>query len=71
MKIRRAHVERRAAGAPGTVYACGPSGILIACGRDSLRVTELQRAGGRRLPAGEFLAGFKLAVGARFGPGDG
>ena len=32
----------------------------------ALALTELQRAGGRRLPAAEFLRGFKLPAGARF-----
>jgi methionyl-tRNA formyltransferase len=77
VKIRHA---RRAgnAGVPGTVCASEPAGILVACGRDGLRVTELQRAGGRRLAAGEFLAGFRaaaggftLAPGSRLGTGNG
>jgi methionyl-tRNA formyltransferase len=71
VKIRRSRVEAGTRGVPGTVCACDNSGILIACGRDGLRVTELQRAGGKRLAAGEFLAGFKLAVGSRLGTGDG
>ena len=29
------------------------------------QITELQRAGGRRLPAGEFLRGYAIAVGDR------
>ena len=78
VKIRRARVEPGVVGAPGTVCACEPSGILVACGRDGLRVTELQRAGGKRLAAGEFLAGFRvaaggfaLAPGSRLGTGNG
>ena len=70
VKIRRARLEPGTAGAPGTVCALGPSGMIVACGRDGLRVLELQRAGGRRLAVGEFLAGFKLASGARFGSAD-
>jgi methionyl-tRNA formyltransferase len=78
VKIRRARVEPGVAGAPGTVCACEPSGILVACGRDGLRVTELQRAGGKRLAAMDFLAGFRgavggftLAPGSRLGTGNG
>ncbi|MDH5349451.1 MAG: methionyl-tRNA formyltransferase, partial [Betaproteobacteria bacterium] len=33
----------------------------------ALRVTELQRAGGKRLPAAEFLRGCALAPGERLG----
>jgi methionyl-tRNA formyltransferase len=50
--------------APGTVLAAGGDGLRIACGRGTLRVTELQRAGSRRMPAAEFLAGAPIAVGA-------
>jgi methionyl-tRNA formyltransferase len=53
------------------VCAAAPDGIVVACGRDGLRVTELQRAGGRRMAAAEFLAGFRLAAGAVLGTGDG
>lgn len=52
----------------GSVVAVGPDGIEVRCGDGSLRVSELQRAGGRRLRAGEFLRGFKLSPGDRFGP---
>jgi methionyl-tRNA formyltransferase len=60
-----------AAGAPGTVCSADTGGILVACGTGALRVLELQRAGGKRISAGAFLAGFKLAAGARFGRGRG
>jgi methionyl-tRNA formyltransferase len=42
-------------------------GVGVACADGSrLEITELQRAGGKRLPAAEFLRGFPLAIGARF-----
>jgi len=71
LKIWRARVERGMAGSAGTVCAAAPGGIVVACGQDGLRVTELQRAGGRRLPASEFLAGCKVPVGAKLGAEDG
>jgi methionyl-tRNA formyltransferase len=71
VKIRRACVEPGATGVPGTVCACDTSGILVACGRDGVRVTELQRAGGKRLAAADFLAGFRLAAGAKLGARNG
>ncbi len=64
LKIWRARVSA-AAGAPGTILEAGPEGIVIACGSEALRVQELQRAGGKRLTAGQFLAGFPLAAGER------
>jgi methionyl-tRNA formyltransferase len=35
-------------------------GIVVACGEGALRLTELQKPGGKRLPAVEFLKGFSL-----------
>ena len=52
-------------GAPGTVLQAGNEGLVVACGKGSLRVLELQRAGGRRLAAGEFLRGCPIAIGER------
>jgi methionyl-tRNA formyltransferase len=56
-----------AVAAPGVTQAVGPDGIVIACGDGSLCVTELQRPGGRRLPARDFLAGTPIAEGAAWG----
>lgn len=51
---------------PGTVLtASAQEGVLIACGEGVLRVLELQKPGGKRLPAAEFLKGFPLE-GGRF-----
>jgi methionyl-tRNA formyltransferase len=36
-------------------------GIVVACNSGTLRLTELQKPGGKRLPAAEFLKGFPLA----------
>jgi len=71
LKIWRARVEPGITGTAGIVRAAGPDGIVVACGKDALRITELQRAGGKRLPAQAFLSGFKLAHGARLGAADG
>ena len=35
--------------------------LVVACGEGALRLVEIQRAGGRRLPAPEFLRGKRLA----------
>lgn len=35
-------------------------GIVVACGEGALRLTELQKPGGKRLPAAEFLKGFSF-----------
>jgi len=55
--------------AAGTVVATDPEGIQVACGTGVLTLSELQPAGGRRMPAAAFLAGRRLGRGARFGGG--
>jgi methionyl-tRNA formyltransferase len=55
------------AAAPGRVLAAGPQGIVVACAAGSaLRLELLQKPGGKRLPARQFLQGLRLAAGARF-----
>ena len=54
------------AGTPGEVVSVGSDAIGVACGVDVLELTQLQRAGGRRLSVREFLQRTPLAVGARF-----
>jgi len=53
-------------GEPGMMLAAGAEGIVVACGEGALRLTELQKAGGKRLPAADFLRGFALRPGQRF-----
>lgn len=67
VKIWSAEAQAQPAGAsPGTVVAAGADGVRIACGQGALVVRELQRAGGRRLRAREFLAGTPIPVGGRW-----
>jgi methionyl-tRNA formyltransferase len=51
----------------GTILQVSEAGVEVACGSGVLRLTELQRAGGKRLPAAAFLRGFSLAPGMAFG----
>jgi methionyl-tRNA formyltransferase len=53
-------------GAAGTILEADKAGLLVACGQDALRVTELQPEGKRRMTAQEFLAGHPLRKGDRF-----
>lgn len=64
VKIWRARV-RDLQGEPGAVLDARDE-LVIACGEKALAVSELQRAGGRRLSAREFLRGHPLPAGARF-----
>jgi methionyl-tRNA formyltransferase len=53
------------AGAPGTVLAAGKQGLEVACQGGSIIVDELQLEGKKRLPAADFLAGYKVAAGTK------
>ncbi|MEM7408543.1 MAG: methionyl-tRNA formyltransferase [Pseudomonadota bacterium] len=56
-----------ASAAPGTVVGSGRTGIDIATSDGVLRIKELQRPGGKRVTAEQFLAARPLAVGQRLG----
>ena len=69
LKVGRADAEVAEAGAsPGTVLSADASGVRVATGAGVLRLLELQRPGGRMLPAAAFLAGFRIEPGATFAP---
>lgn len=55
-------------GQPGEVLSADAHGVVVACGEGALRLTLLQKPGGKRLPAAEFLRGFPLEAGQRFEP---
>ena len=63
--------HENAAHPPGTVLRCDESGLVVATGRDALRITEIQPAGARRMGAAEFVRGRRLEPGARLGCGPG
>ena len=58
-----------ASGQPGTVIAIDAHGIDVACGAGVLRLTELQPAGGRTMPAHAFALGHRVRAGERFASG--
>lgn len=51
---------------PGEILSLGSEGVSVAALNSILRLTELQRAGGKRLPLADFLRGFELAPGMVF-----
>jgi len=53
--------------APGTILAADPSGIIVQCGTGALRITRLQRPGGKPLPSKDFLNGMPMTAGMRLG----
>ncbi len=69
LKVWAAEAEPEAAEAspPGTVLEASAGGVRVATGQGVLRLTELQRAGGKRLPAAAFLQGADLQPGQRLG----
>jgi methionyl-tRNA formyltransferase len=50
---------------PGTVLSADASGVRVACGEGQLCLTQLQRPGGKRLSASDFLRGCTLQPGQR------
>jgi methionyl-tRNA formyltransferase len=65
IKVWRAHPVD-GLGAPGLVHSVGVEGVVVTCGAGALALTELQRAGGKRLPLREFLLGHPIQPGSRF-----
>ena len=67
VKFWRAQVMPERSGAPGEILEAGDAGLVVACGSGALRVTQLQRPGGRRAPAAAFAVACRAAhPGARF-----
>jgi methionyl-tRNA formyltransferase len=53
-----------ASGEAGTIV---DDALTIACGEGAVRISELQRAGGKAMRAEEFLRGVNVPKGARLG----
>ncbi|HVM50379.1 MAG TPA: methionyl-tRNA formyltransferase [Candidatus Acidoferrum sp.] len=66
LKIWQAEVAQLH-GQPGQVLQADKAGVIVGCGADALRILALQREGGRRLTASEFLAGHPLKPGLHLG----
>ena len=64
-----AAVAEEGSGVAGTVLSADAQGVRVACGSGVLNMQLLQRAGGKRLAAGDFLRGFELPAGAVLGEG--
>ncbi|MEO7399528.1 MAG: methionyl-tRNA formyltransferase [Polaromonas sp.] len=50
----------------GTILSVNEAGVSVVCGQGVLRLTALQRAGGKRLAVADFLHGFALRPGMVF-----
>jgi len=67
LKIWQVEVAENFSEEPGKILQADKSGIVVACGTGALRILILQKEGGRRLTAAEFLAGNSLQSGERLG----
>jgi methionyl-tRNA formyltransferase len=66
LKLWRARVQSHANAAPGEVLSTLPGPLLVACGDAALELLELQRPGGRRLPAAQCFPAGAPPIGQRF-----
>ena len=62
MKIWRAEAVAQQ-GRAGEVLSCSADGLVVACGENALKITELQPSGSKRMPIAAFAAGHKIDVG--------
>ena len=62
MKIWRAEAVAQQ-GRAGEVLSCSADGLIVACGENALKITELQPSGSKRMPIAAFAAGHKIEVG--------
>jgi methionyl-tRNA formyltransferase len=65
LKIWRASVQT--GDAPAGSLAVAGDFLVAGCGKDLLRIEELQRSGGRRMRSAEFLRGSRIEPGAHLG----
>jgi methionyl-tRNA formyltransferase len=65
LKIWRVEVVENISSTPGEIISANRDGIVVACGTGALRILELQREGGKRLSAAQFLGGHPLHAGER------
>ncbi len=64
VKVFKTEFGGETAAAPGTVVSAGKEGIEIACGDGrTLRITQLQAEGGKRMAAADYLRGHSVQVG--------
>lgn len=65
-RIWQANAMDKNGGLPGEILQADKEGILVCCGEGALLLTEIQKAGGKRLPAASFLAGNPVKPGQKF-----
>ena len=71
IKVQAAHILGAACAhkiSAGGILSTQPEGIDVATGDGVLRITQLQKSGGKALPVADFLRGFSVAPGMVFMP---
>lgn len=74
IKVWRSEIDsfqRLSEASCGQIMHVNDDGVSVACGDGCLRLTLLQRAGGKRLPVRDFLRGFALQPGQWLGQSSG
>ncbi len=67
IKLWQSHIVNRSdAYQAGEIIAVDHHGIVVACGQNALSISVLQKSGGKRLTAEQFLAGHPLRPGEYF-----
>ena len=62
MKIWRAEAVAQQ-GRAGEVLSCSSDGLIVACGENALKITQLQPSGGKRMDIAAFAAGHTVEAG--------
>jgi len=64
VKVHKCILASRTSGIPGTILRSDSRGILVACGKESLILVEIQQEGRGRMHASAFSRGVSLATGS-------
>ncbi|HTT36711.1 MAG TPA: methionyl-tRNA formyltransferase [Burkholderiales bacterium] len=67
LRIWSARVEEHPRPEPGRIMEVSAQSVIVGCGHGALALRELQRAGGKRLPAADFLRGSWMDPGEMLG----
>lgn len=66
-KVIAAKTAPNTKGTPGEILAVDATGLLVACGKDALSITDVQFAGKKKMPVSEYIKGNKLETGVILG----
>tara|TARA_B100000686_G_scaffold346257_1_gene432553 strand:+ start:4816 stop:5751 length:936 start_codon:yes stop_codon:yes gene_type:complete len=66
LKILQTRIIPNEIGNPGEILSAKKDGIIVACGKDALLLEIIQKPGGKKLRASEFLTGYSIKPGNCF-----